>query len=131
MNNATRQLVRARARERCEYCRLPQHSVDFTFHVEHVVARQHGGSDVLENLALACDRCNLYKGPNIAGIDPSTGGLTPLFNPRADDWKDHFAIRGNYIMGLTPTGRATVGTLNFNAAERRQAREALISRGDF
>jgi len=55
-----------RAGNRCEYCRLPEELSDVPFHVEHIVARQHQGGDELSNLALACDRCNLYKGPNLA-----------------------------------------------------------------
>ncbi|MGH8524445.1 MAG: HNH endonuclease, partial [Gammaproteobacteria bacterium] len=60
---AARNLVRQRASERCEYCRLPENVVQIPFHVEHVIAKQHGGSDDPANLCLACDRCNLYKGP--------------------------------------------------------------------
>ena len=30
--------------------------------IEHIVPRAHGGGDDLENLALACDRCNFEKG---------------------------------------------------------------------
>lgn len=67
---ATRQFVRERAGERCEYCGLPQQAVGLRFHIEHVVARQHDGSDSPANLALACDRCNRHKGPNLSGIDP-------------------------------------------------------------
>ena len=43
MDAATRRLVLRRAGSRCEYCRLPQHAVDLTFHVEHIIAKQHGG----------------------------------------------------------------------------------------
>src|SRR4051812_44964845 len=99
MNRATRQQVRERARGRCEYCRLPQHAVELTFHVEHIVAQQHGGVSLPSNLALACDRCNLYKGPNLTGIDPETRTLVPLFNPRSDVWTSHFQMRGSLIIG--------------------------------
>ena len=60
------------------------------FHVEHIVARKHGGSDDENNLAWSCIFCNLYKGPNLASLDPDTGELTRLFNPRQDRWEDHF-----------------------------------------
>ena len=64
MDAATRQSVRQRALDRCEYCRLPQSAQPFvTFHVEHVIARQHGGTDHLDNLCLACERCNLSFEP--------------------------------------------------------------------
>ena len=85
MDAAIRDLVRRRAGNRCEYCRLPQSALPHApFHVEHVVAKQHGGSDDTVNLALACDRCNLHKGPNLSGIDTETGVTVPLFHPRKD-----------------------------------------------
>jgi len=65
---AVRQLVRQRAGQRCEYCRLPEHASELAMHVEHIVARQHGGGDDTNNLAFACDRCNLCKGPNLVAI---------------------------------------------------------------
>lgn len=76
MDRALRALVRARARERCEYCGLPQAMVPLvTFHVDHVVPCKHGGGDSDDNLALACFHCNLHKGPNLTGIDPDTGAV--------------------------------------------------------
>lgn len=93
MEPILRELVHRRAGERCEYCHLPQAAVPFApFHVEHVIARQHGGDDDPSNLALACDRCNLHKGPNLTSIDPVTRHVVPLFNPRKDFWKDHFSM---------------------------------------
>ena len=56
---AARNLVRIRADNRCEYCLLRQEYSDDIHHVEHIVAKQHGGSDDPGNLALACHRCNL------------------------------------------------------------------------
>jgi len=92
------------------------------FHVEHVVARQHGGGDEPSNLAFACDRCNLHKGPNLTAIDPETGEIVPLFHPRRDSWQDHFRWENAEIVGRTPTGRATVRLLNMNAKRRLQLR---------
>ncbi len=73
MDSQTRRFVRQRAAERCEYCQLHQRNSELPHHVEHIIARQHGGSDEIDNLALACHRCNLRKGPNLSGIDPGTG----------------------------------------------------------
>ena len=84
MDSATRALVRTRARNCCEYCLLPQDNCSLTHHVEHVVPRQHGGTDGPRNLALACHRCNLCKGTNLTGIDPVTKEIVPLFHPRRD-----------------------------------------------
>ena len=99
-------------------------------HIEHIIAKQHGGSDEVENLALACHRCNLHKGPNVTGIDPATGEIVALFHPRRDEWHRHFHFDGTYIEGLTPTGRATVRVLTLNDARRVELRAELIARGE-
>jgi len=123
MDSTTRDSTRQRAGDRCEYCRLPQSATPLLgFHIEHIVARQHGGNDDLSNLALACDRCNAYKGPNLTSIDEGSGDVTPLFHPRTDRWDEHFAIEDGFITGLTPTGKATVRLLNMNANRRVQLR---------
>jgi len=112
----TRRFVRERAGEICEYCRLHQNNSELVHHIEHVVARQHGGTDDIDNLALACHLCNLHKGPNLSGIDPLTGRVENLFHPRRDRWHEHFAFQDAYIKGLTPSGRGTVEVLAFNDA---------------
>ena len=124
MDAATRDLVRQRAGNRCEYCLIPQEATAFlTFHVEHIVARQHGGDDDNDNLALACNRCNAFKGPNLSAVDPGTLQVVQLFHPRHDAWDDHFALRGGKVIGLTPVGRATLQLLNMNAPQRVELRE--------
>lgn len=130
MDAATRDLVRRRAGERCEYCLLRQENSDLTHHVEHIVARQHGGSDDPENLALACHRCNLHKGPNLTGLSAETGEIVPLYHPRRDQWADHFAFRGTLIEGLTLVGRVTVHVLALNDARRLEVRAELIAGGE-
>lgn len=105
MDATTKNLVRQRAGDCCEYCHLPQDATPFiTFHIEHVIAKQHtpddDNLDDLKRLALACDRCNLFKGPNLSSIDPNSGEIVNLFNPRTDNWNDHFATRDAKIVGL-------------------------------
>lgn len=125
MDSATRRLVRTRARNRCEYCGLAQvDSPLAVLHIEHVIPRKHGGGDEAENLALACVDCNLSKGPNLTGIDPESGQIAPLFNPRKQAWGDHFAWLGLVIVGLTPAGRATVAVLRLNSDDRLALRSA-------
>jgi hypothetical protein len=109
---------------------LRQEYSDLKHHVEHVVAKQHGGPDDAVNLALACHRCNLHKGPNLAGIDPYDGQIVPLFHPRRDRWSDHFVFEGAQIKGLTPVGRATVHVLNMNDARRLEIRTEIFKRGE-
>jgi hypothetical protein len=131
MDAATRQLVWQRANNRCEYCLLSQAVAPlFTFHVEHIQARQHGGDDDPINLALACPDCNRFKGPNLSTVDPESGEVVPLFNPRKHSWDDHFLRSGATIVGRTATGRATVRLLNMNQEERVEMREELLARGE-
>ena len=83
--------VRPCAHGRCEYCHLPDGAVSAArFHVEHVIAKQHGGSDGPDNRCWSCHRCNLHKGPNLSGRDPLTGHVVRLFNPRRQLWNRHF-----------------------------------------
>jgi hypothetical protein len=118
-----RQMVEVRAMGRCEYCRIAQENEPFfRFHVDHIVARQHGGETVPSNLALACHFCNRHKGPNLTSIDPHGGDLVSLFHPRSDVWADHFERRGDRIEGRTAVGRATVSLLRMNAPNRRALR---------
>ncbi len=126
MNAALRDVVRKRARERCEYCHLRQADAPFVKHqLEHIVPRQHGGRDDLSNLALACYRCNKFKGPNLSAFDPRTGKIVRIFNPRRQRWLDHFALRGVLILGRTAIGRATVELLQMNAPRRQGLRREI------
>src|ERR1700733_12170966 len=126
MDAETRRLVRERAGALCEYSRLPQQYSELLHHIEHIVAKQPGGMDDAGNLALACHRCNLHKGPNLSGIDPMTGEVQVLFHPRRDRWADHFTVRGVYVKGLTACGRTTAAVLALNDARRLELREELL-----
>jgi HNH endonuclease len=130
MDAATRAFVRMRAGDRCEYCLLRQEHIDLPHHIEHIIAKQHSGDDSPDNAAFSCARCNLHKGPNLSGIDPETGELVPLFNPRRDEWAMHFAFRNYWIAGLTPVGRATVYVLGMNETRRLELRAMLLARGE-
>lgn len=129
MDVATSQFVRERAANRCEYCRLQQDFAGLRFHVEHVIARQHGGSDAPDNLALACPECNLRKGPNLTGIDPDSGKITPLFHPRRDRWDNHFTRVEASLIGTTAVGRTTAWLLEMNSGERLRLRGMLVRLG--
>jgi hypothetical protein len=94
--------------------------------VDHVIAEKHGGQTSLDNLALSCMVCNRRKGSDIGSIDPETGNLVPLFNPRTQRWADHFTLDGAHIVGLTAVGRTTVAFLQLNAFERLTERAALL-----
>lgn len=125
-----RQSVRERACGRCEYCHFREtHLPYWPFHLEHIVARQHGGVDDAANLAWACPRCNACKGTNLSAVDPDSAEIVRLFNPRSDRWAEHFALRGNRIIGLTTTCRVTVWLLQMNTEARLKLRGMLLDDG--
>ena len=127
MDEQTRRQVRQRANHRCEYCGLHQdHSPLARLQIEHIIPKKHGGTDVLENLALACIDCNLKKSSNLAGLDPATGFLVRLFDPRTQRWSDHFRWDGIFIVGLTDIGRTTVQVLDLNSEERIVSRIGVL-----
>ena len=124
-----RREVRERAGERCEYCLLAESEAFFPHEPDHLIARKHGGETVSANLALACLDCNRFKGPNIASLDPITGELVPLFNPRTQRWSEHFKLNGGRIVPLTAVGRVTEKMLRLNLPVRVEARERWAAVG--
>ena len=123
MDHGLRTLVRDRAQNYCEYCGLHQDAEPhYRFHIEHIIARQHGGPTESSNLALACYYCNLNKGPNLTAIDPETQQVVPLFHPRKDRRDQHFRADGPAVVGLTAIGRATSRLLKMNALDRLELR---------
>ncbi|HEV3145339.1 MAG TPA: HNH endonuclease signature motif containing protein [Gemmataceae bacterium] len=108
--------VRAVARNRCGYCLSPQHLILAPLQIEHLIPRAQGGSDDESNLWLSCPICNAYKSDRTSAPDPETGAVVPLFNPRMQNWFDHFrwSEDGLRIIGLTAIGRATVALLHLD-----------------
>ena len=114
-----RRQVRERAQNLCEYCRLHQDDSPLAaLHVEHIIPKVHGGTDDIENLALACIDCNLHKGTNLTGIDPRTSRLTELFHPRRQHWDEHFELQGVYLVAKTAIGRTTIRVLDMNSDDQ-------------
>jgi hypothetical protein len=124
---ALRQLVFDRAEGRCEYCLLPQTVVAHKHEPDHIIPKQHDGETQADNLALACVRCNRYKGYNVGSFDPETGDLVAFYNPRSQVWLAHFQLEGAVIHPLTPEGRVTAKMLHFNDADRVEERQRLIA----
>lgn len=126
MDVELRNLVVTRSHERCEYCRIPQRFFTERFQIEHIIALQHRGETIDSNLAVACARCNRAKGANLSGIDPFSGVLTRLFNPRIDAWDEHFSQAPfGKIVGISDIGRTTVYVLDMNAPRRVELRSAI------
>ena len=119
---ALRREVIERAGNRCEYCLIRAEVAFFPHEVDHVIAEKHGGATDIDNLALACWRCNRHKGSDLTSFDPETRELSPLFNPRTQVWAEHFAYERERLVGLTPEGRTTVSLLRLNSEERLSER---------
>jgi len=126
-----RERVFALAEGRCSYCLSRQEYVWGKLEIEHIVPLSLGGSDDETNLCLACRPCNLYKAAQIAALDPLSVERAPLFNPRVQSWRDHFAwsADGTQIIGLTATGRATVIALQLNESLRIAIRRHWVEVG--
>jgi hypothetical protein len=127
MDAKLREFVRQRADNCCEYCQMPQAYDVLPFQIDHIISLKHRGSSEATNLALSCYSCNVYKGPNIAGIDVETGEVTRLFHPRRDRWNDHFLWDGPYLAGSTAIGRTTIDVLSMNLLERVELRRTLMA----
>jgi hypothetical protein len=113
---ALRERIAAEAGYRCGYCLTDQRISGAQMHIEHLVPRARGGGSEPANLWLSCAWCNSYKGTQTEAVDPDTGDLVSLFNPREQRWAEHFVWTdaGVRILGLTPVGRATVEALRIN-----------------
>jgi hypothetical protein len=113
-----KQLVMERAGGSCEYCHLHKDDTPLTHEFDHIIAEKHNGKTEESNLALACFDCNKHKGSDIASIDSTTGKLSNLYNPRVDNWEDHFIEKGNLIQGKTEQGRVTAELLKMNDPQK-------------
>jgi 5-methylcytosine-specific restriction endonuclease McrA len=131
MDRSLEDLVWKRAGGRCEYCRISAENLDLPFEVDHIIAEHHLGRTQASNTCLACFACNRHKGPNVAGVDPTTKKIVPLFNPRRHKWSRHFRWHGAVLLGRTPTGRATVIALKMNLDHRIDLRQGRIDEGVF
>src|SRR6266404_529596 len=131
MNRALEELVWQRASGRCEYCQVPQQYDRLPFHIDHVLAKKHRGQTRASNLCLACFSCNNHKGPNVAGVDPDTNKVVQLLHPRRHKWHRHFRWNSASLIGLSPTGRATIAVLEINLPARIAFRQGLIEEGVF
>jgi hypothetical protein len=126
-----RRLVETRAKHLCEYCLIHQDDTFLGCQVDHVIAEKHGGATDADNLSYACAFCNRAKGTDIGSIAPSTGEYTRFFNPRMDQWADHFSLNGVFIEPRTPIGEATARILGFNELDRLLERATIQSAGSY
>ncbi len=124
--------IRRRAGGCCEYCLLAEEDLSSRFEIDHITPLQHGGVDNVGNLALACFKCNRYKGPNLAGRDPMSGELTALFHPRRQAWSEHFEFyEDGTLRGITAVGRTSIYVMRMNVNARIVKRRKLLALGRY
>jgi hypothetical protein len=113
---ALRRQIRERFAHRCAYCQTVEALTVTIFEIEHIIPRRAGGETVFENLCLACPTCNRYKADRQTATSPLLGQPVPLFHPQQQQWEEHFAWNADAteILGLTPTGQATIEALRMN-----------------
>jgi hypothetical protein len=131
ISETLRRQVFGRAHHRCEYCHLRADDGYMPHEVDHIRAEKHGGRSDESNLCLACFDCNRHKGSDFASFDPLDDSIVPLFNPRQDQWTEHFRHVGNRIQPISPQGRVTVQLLKMNAPERLAERDIFIKAGTY
>lgn len=128
---ALRRLVRTRAKSLCEYCLIREEDTYFGCQVDHIISEKHGGATHESNLAYACSYCNRNKGSDIGSIVAETQQFCRFFNPRIDQWTDHFKLDGIRITALTSIGKVTAHILGFNHVDRLIERGELAVLGEY
>ena len=116
ISSSLRQAVAQNSLYRCGYCLTSELIVGSEFTVDHIIPQSLGGPTSVENLCLAYWGCNLHKHDRLVALDPDTDILVRLFHPNQQRWQDNFAWfeKGLLIVGMTPTGRATIQALQLN-----------------
>lgn len=128
---ALRERVAAQAGYRCGYCLTPTRITGMAMEIEHIIPEAMGGPTLEDNLWLACTACNLHKSDRAVAADPDTGEIVHLYDPRHQNWREHFkwSDAGDLIIGLTATGRATVKALHLNRHDLALARLNWVAAG--
>ena len=118
-----RELVVDRAKGLCEYCQTNS-SIVVYMEIDHIKPVSKGGKTETNNLCLACVNCNRAK---------SDIGTTDniLFNPRTDDWHEHFQWdeTATRLLGLTSKADTTITRLNINTNPVVKARKFWVQAG--
>lgn len=124
--------IKAQFSGRCAYCQSAEHLTVAIFEVEHIIPQAAGGETHLTNLCYTCPSCNRYKAIRQTAPDPETRAIVPLFHPQQDHWADHFTWNqdSTTLIGLTPTGRATIEALRMNRPQLLRVRRMWVKLGE-
>jgi 5-methylcytosine-specific restriction endonuclease McrA len=116
---------------RCEYCKIHEDDLFYSFQIDHIISIKHGGETLIDNLAYSCSMCNQNKGSNLGTYLTDSKRLIRLFNPRKDSWNVHFEVNQGEIIGRTRIGLATIKVLDLNNPDRIILRQELILDGRY
>lgn len=132
ISESLRSEIELRANGICEYCRIRIEDTYFGGEIDHIISVKHRGETSSENLAFACQPCNRNKGSDLGSVSVASNKLVRFFNPRTDDWSEHFRINSNAeIEALTEIGEVTSFIFGFNEPERITERKGLIELGNY
>ncbi len=120
-----KEAIAKRAGFRCEYCHLPDKVSFYNFHIDHIKSLKHGGLSDIDNLAYCFPDCNYSKGSDI-GSATKKDELVRFFNPRKDDWHEHFYLKDGMISSRTEIANVTEHIFKFNELDRLIFRRQLI-----
>jgi hypothetical protein len=131
ISQSLRSQIESIDRKRCGYCLTTEVNSGMPMTIDHIQPVSKEGLNTLENLCLACRTCNEYKSGTTEAIDPLTGKIVALFNPRQQKWKENFRWNNDasQVEGLTEIGRATVIALRMNNAVIVATRKRWFSIG--
>jgi HNH endonuclease len=131
VSDSVRNLVAKRANYCCEYCRIHQDDLVFTYQVDHIISLKHNGTNQTDNLAYTCSLCNQNKGTDLGTYIAESKRLIRLFNPRTDKWEYHFQYSNGEILAKTKIALATIKVLDLNNPERIILRRVLEDIGNY
>ncbi len=126
INATLRNQISVRANFQCEYCLIHEDDTYFGCEIDHIISLKHGGSNELNNLAYSCFFCNRHKGSDIGSIHVETSEFIRFYNPRTDNWNQHFRLVDSLIEPLDSIGEVTARILHFNHIDRILERRLLI-----
>lgn len=128
LNPQTKAFILENSNGVCEYCHSQAEYSFASYSIEMIIPTSKGGNIEIRNLALTCQGCSNHKYRKTEGFDAISGESFELFNPRSDDWKDHFAWNddASFLVGLTAKGRATINELKLNRPTLIELRAILV-----
>jgi hypothetical protein len=127
-----RAFVAQRAHWCCEYCKSQERFAPQAFTIDHIIPISKNGSDDTDNLAYACQGCNMYKASRVETFDIVSNQMVPIFNPRIQNWHDHFAWSHDFteLIALSSSGRVTIVGLKLNRKILIKLRRFLYLHGE-